>query len=459
MDAPPPLHIAMFPWFAMGHLTPFLHLSNKFAKRGHKISFFIPKRTQSKLEQFNLYPHLITFYPINVPHVDGLPHGAETTSDVSFALGPLVMTAMDRTEKDIEALLIQLKPQIVFFDLAYWLPNLTQRLGIKSFQYLIVNPATVAYTTTPTRMRHNANLTEFDLMQPPVGYPVSSIKLHSHEAKFFASKRTWEFGGGVLFYDRLYGGLSLSNAIGFKGCREIEGPYVDYLEDQFGKPVLLSGPVIPEPPNAVLEEKWASWLGGFKDGSVIYCALGSEWKLPHDQFQELLLGLELTGLPFFAVIKTPIGFETIEAAFPQGFNERVEGRGIVLSGWIQQQLILEHPSVGCFITHCGAGSLTEALVNKCQIVLLPHLDTDHVVNARMMGTNLKVGIEVEKGEEDGLFTKESVRKAVKIVMDDENGLGREVRENHTRVRNLLLSPKLEAASVDSFSQKLRDLLG
>jgi len=108
------------------------------------------------------------------------------------------------------------------------------------------------------------------------------------------------------------------------------------------------------------------------------------------------LGLELTGLPFLAVVKVPVGFETIEAALSEGFKERVEGRGIVHSGWIQQQLILEHSSVGCFITHCGAGSLTEALVNKCQMVLLPQLDADHIINARMMGSNLKVGVEVQR---------------------------------------------------------------
>ncbi|XP_027340364.1 UDP-glycosyltransferase 79B30-like [Abrus precatorius] len=452
------LHITMFPWFAMGHITPYLHLSNKLAKRGHKISFIIPKRTQSKLDQFNLYPNLITFFPINVPRVEGLPQDAETTSDVSFSLAPLIMTAMDLTERDIELLLIQLRPQIVFFDFTHWLPKLTQRLGIKSFQYLITSPITVSYVRSPARLRQSANMAETDLMQPPYGYPVSSIKLHAHEAKFLASKRNWEFGSGVLFYDRLNNGLILSDAIGFKGCREIEGPYADYLEEQFGKAVLLSGPVIPEPPNAVLEEKWGSWLGGFKDGSVIYCALGSEWKLPHDQFQELLLGLELTGLPFLAVLKTPIGFDTIESAFPEGFKERVEGRGIVHSGWIQQQLILEHPSVGCFITHCGAGSLTEALVNKCQIVSLPQIDADHIFNARMMGTNLKVGLEVEKGEEDGLFTKESVSKAVKIVMDDENEFGIETRTNHTKVRNFFLSHNLESACVDSFCQKLQDLI-
>nr|WMX26840.1 UGT79B172 [Astragalus membranaceus] len=455
MDAPTTLHIAMFPWFAMGHLTPYLHLSNKLAKRGHKISFF-------KLEQFNLFPNLITFYPINVPHVDGLPFGSETTSDVSFSLGPLIMTAMDLTQNQIEHLLTQLNPQIVFFDFTYWLPNFTRSLGIKSFMYLIVSPATISYTTSPARMSQaqaqGNNLTQVDLMQPPKGYPVSSIKLHAHEAKYLASKRKFEFGSGVLFYDRMFNGMSLSDAVGFKGCKEIEGPYVEYLEDQFKKPVLLSGPVIPEKPNTVLDEKWASWLGGFKDSSVIYLALGSEWILPKDQFNELLLGLELTGFPFLAVLKPPIGFETIEDALPEGFKERVEGRGIVHSGWIQQQLILEHSSLGCFVTHCGAGSLTEGLITNCQIVLLPHLDSDHVINARMMGGMLKVGVEVKKGEEDGLFTKESVYEAVNIVMDGENEISREVRENHTKLRNLLLNQNKESAYIDGFCKKLQDLI-
>ncbi|RHN75444.1 putative anthocyanidin 3-O-glucoside 2''-O-glucosyltransferase [Medicago truncatula] len=261
------------------------------------------------------------------------------------------------------------------------------------------------------------NLTEFDLMIPPKGYPISSFNLYSHEAKFLALKRNFEFGSGVIFYDRLFIGLSLSDAIWFKGCREIEGSYVDYLEQEFGKPVLLSGP----------------------DGSLVYCALGSEWKLSQDQFHELLLGLELTCYPFLAILKPPVGFETVEDALPEGFKERVKEKGIVDSGWIQQQLILEHSSVGCFVTHCGAGSLTEGLINNCQMV------------------ELKAGVEVKKGKEDGLFTKESVCEAVKIVMDDENEIGREVRNNHDKLRKLLLSHDLESSCVGVFCEKLQEL--
>ncbi|CAL5200739.1 unnamed protein product [Lathyrus oleraceus] len=458
MDSPSSLHIAMFSWFAMGHLTPYLHLSNKLAKRGHKISFFIPKNTVNKLLHLNLHPNLITFFPITVPHVDGLPHDAETTSDVPFSLFPLIATAMDQTDKQIELLLKELKPHIVFFDFQYWLPNLTQKLGIKSLQYLIWNPISTAYLGNITRKSRGKELTEVDLMKPPSEFPDLCIRLQSHELRFLASARKLEFGSGVLLYDRIDIGTKFSDAVAFKGCREIDGLYTDYLQTVFGKPVLLSGPLLPEPPNTTLEEKWESWLKGFKHESVVFCAYGSEGPLEINQFQELLLGLELTGFPFLAALKSPNGFESIEEALPEGFSERVKGKGIVYGSWIQQQLILEHPSVGCFITHCGAASITEGLVNTCQLVLLPRAGSDHIMNARVMSTKFRVGVEVEKGDEDGLFTRESVCKAVKIVMDDENEVGREVRTNHDKIRKLLLSNNLESSCVDSFCQKLYGLL-
>ncbi|TKY66733.1 Anthocyanidin 3-O-glucoside 2''-O-glucosyltransferase [Spatholobus suberectus] len=287
---------------------------------------------------------------------------------------------------------------------------------------------------SPARQR------EDDMKKPPSGFPDSSIKLHAHEVRFLAAARKLEFGNGVLLCDRISIGADLSDAIGFKGCREIEGPYVDYLETQFGKPVFLSGSLVPAPSNSALEAKWGEWLGRLKASSVIYCAFGTNRNV------------------ISCSTKPPTEFESIEDALPKGFKQRVRERGVVYGGWVQQQLILAHPSVGCFITHCDAASLTEALVNQCQSVLLPRLGSDFIINARTMGGKLRVGVEVEKGEEDGLYTKESVCRAVKIVMEDENELGREVRINHNKVRNLLLSNNFESSCVDAFCHRLQDLV-
>ncbi|TKY66742.1 Anthocyanidin 3-O-glucoside 2''-O-glucosyltransferase [Spatholobus suberectus] len=204
MDTPHlQMHIAMYPWFAMGHISPYLHLANKLARRGHKISFFMPKRTKAKLEHFNQYPQLITFITITIPRVDGLPPEAETTSEVPSSLRPLLMTAMDRTEKDFELLLLELKPNIVFFDFASWIPNLTRSLGIKSVQYMILSLISTAYVESVAQCQEkNLVRDELNPMHAPDGFPDSSIKLHAHEFQALTSIMKLEFGSGVRFYDR-----------------------------------------------------------------------------------------------------------------------------------------------------------------------------------------------------------------------------------------------------------------
>ncbi|XP_050212796.1 cyanidin 3-O-galactoside 2''-O-xylosyltransferase FGGT1-like [Mercurialis annua] len=453
------IHIVMYPWFALGHLTAFLHLSNKLAEKGHKISFLLPSKTISKIHQFNLHQHLITFIPITLPRVDGLPPDTETTSDVPFPLHHLLMTAMDLTEPVIEAHLINLKPDFAFFDFTYWLPALSRRLGVKSFLYCTISPATVGYLLSPERILLEKTLTPVDLMKPPQNFPPSSIKLRAHEARELATVTKKPYGSNsVSFLERLLRSLSECDAIGFKTCMEMEGPYCHYVEQQFGKPVFLAGPVVPESPISELDEQVAKFLDSYEARSVIFCAFGSECILKKDQFQELLLGFELSGLPFLAALKPPIeAEETIESALPTGFEERVKGKGFIYGGWVQQQLILKHPSVGCFVTHCGSGSLSEAMVNTCQLVLLPNVG-DQIINARLMAGDLKVGVEVAKGEEDGLFTRYGICEAVKAVMDGDSEVAKEVRKNHKKWRELLLSNGLESSYIDAFVNKLHTYL-
>ncbi|KAJ4703566.1 Glycosyltransferase [Melia azedarach] len=356
----------------------------------------------------------------------------------------------------LKSIFLHLKPHIVFFDFTQWLPSLARKLGIKSVNYVTISPATVGYLLSPERKLLEKSLTEADLSQPPQGFPPSKIKLRAHETRTLVAATVQDFGG-VSFMERVLISLRESDAIGFKTCREVEGAYCDYIENQFQKPVILAGPVLPEPPNSVLEEKWETLFGSFKAKSLVFCAFGSECVLNKDQFQELVLGFELTGLPFFAVLKPPMGHDKIESAMPEGFEERIKGRGYIHGGWVKQQLMLKHPSVGCFVTHCGSGSLSEAMVNDCQIVLLPNVG-DQIINARLMGEDLKVGVEVEKGEEDGLFSRDGVCKAVKAVMDDDSNVGKEVRDNHTKLRESLTSPRIENSYVDGFVQELHGLI-
>ncbi|RVW14054.1 UDP-glycosyltransferase 79B9 [Vitis vinifera] len=421
MAKSPKLHIAMFPWFAFGHMIPYLNLSNELAGRGHKITFILPRKAQSKLQHLNFHPALITFHPLIVPHVDGLPPGTETASDIPVSLTYLLATALDRTRDQVEAALRTLNPDLLFYDFAYWAPALASQLGIKSIYYCVVCAAAVAHTPIPAQQgsKDCRQLTDV----PPPGYPSSTVVLRPHEARLMDFMFA-PYGEGITFQQRHITARTSCDAISIRTCQETEGPICDYIGSQYGKPVFLTGPVLPNPSVEPLEDRWAQWLGGFKPGSVIFCAFGSQNVHEKDQFQELLLGLELTGLPFFAALKPPTGAATIEEALPRGSKRGLEGGDWFMEGG------------GCSSRH------------DPQIVLVPELP-DQILNSRLLAEELKVAVEVER-EENGLFSKESLCDAIKTVMDENSEVGGLVKKNHAKWKEALTSQSFLSNYVDNF---------
>ncbi|CAI9771948.1 unnamed protein product [Fraxinus pennsylvanica] len=444
------LTVFMYPWFAMGHLIPYLHTANKLAARGHRVFLVVPPKTISNLEKSNLHPDLIKLIPLPLPHVEGLPPHIESSAEIPMHSQHLLRNAMDLTEPTVESLFQEIKPHFTFFDMMCWVPFLAHRLGIKAIFYVPVSPASVGFLLSETASIESHT-------NGPPGFP-PSIRLYKHvisRLEVFDNEK--EVGSGLTLKQRLRTSICESDAIGFNTCRETEGPFIEYIENYFKKPVLLAGPVVPELPSSFLEEKWERWLDKFRPKSVIYCAFGSEAILQKDQFQELVLGFERSGHPFFAALKPPVGSETVEEALPEGFKERTQGKGVVHGGWVQQQLILKHPSVGCFVTHGGYGSLWEGLVSECQLVVLPHRG-EHYIQANVLSAHLKVGVEVQKGDDDGLFTKEGVNEAIRAVMEVDSETGNEVKRNHDKLRDIFLSKGFEDSYMDGFVQKMRSLL-
>ncbi|WJX20073.1 anthocyanidin 3-O-glucoside 2'''-O-xylosyltransferase [Trifolium repens] len=82
--------------------------------------------------------------------------------------------------------------------------------------------------------------------------------------------------------------------------------------------------------------------------------------------------------------------------------------------------------------HSTMCSVIEAIVNDCQLVILP-FKGDQFFNSKLIANDLKAGIEVNRKEEDGYFYKEDILKAVKIMMVDyEKEPGKSIRENHMK---------------------------
>ncbi|KAL7206149.1 hypothetical protein ACSBR2_018958 [Camellia fascicularis] len=126
-------------------------------------------------------------------------------------------------------------------------------------------------------------------VKPPPGYPCSTVVLCRHEA-LAPPVISFEFGRGITLHGRFTISMKECDAISIRTCQEIEGQFCDYIGSQYGKPVLLTGPVLHEvmKMERPLEDRWARWLEGFEPNSVLFCAFGSQLILEKDQFQELL---------------------------------------------------------------------------------------------------------------------------------------------------------------------------
>nr|AFJ52984.1 UDP-glycosyltransferase 1 [Linum usitatissimum] len=171
------------------------------------------------------------------------------------------------------------------------------------------------------------------------------------------------------------------------------------------------------------DETCLTWLDNHPSKSVIYVAFGSITILSQKQFQELALGLELAGRPFLWVIRTnfvqgPPGESGLE--FPDGYLERVVNIGKIVE-WTNQERVLSHPSVGCFLSHCGWNSTLEGLWCGVPFLCWPYfLDQFH--NKESICEAWKVGLKL-KAEEDGtvggLITMSEIASKVEQLLNDE----------------------------------------
>ncbi|THG13722.1 hypothetical protein TEA_013136 [Camellia sinensis var. sinensis] len=157
----------------------------------------------------------------------------------------------------------------------------------------------------------------------------------------------------------------------------------------------------------------------------------------------------------YSSLKPPAGVATVEEALPKGFKERIGGRGVVYGGWVQQPQILGHSSIGCFVNHCGVGSMLESLLSNAQIVLVPHL-CDQILNTRLMAEELKVAVEITR-DENGWFSKESLCESICSVMDKDNEMGKLVKKNHLKWKKTLTSQGFITDNIDRFEKQLHEL--
>ncbi|KAF3511821.1 hypothetical protein F2Q69_00001780 [Brassica cretica] len=189
------------------------------------------------------------------------------------------------------------------------------------------------------------------------------------------------------------------------------------------------------------QEDCLKWLDSKEEGSVLYVCLGSICNLTLDQLKELGLGLEESKRPFIWVIRSWDKYDELaEWILESGFEERIKERGLLIKGWSPQMIILQHVSVGGFLTHCGWNSTLEGITSGLPLLTWP-LFADQFSNEKLVVQVLKSGVRVGVdepmiwGEEEKigvLVDKEGVKKAVEELMGDSD----DAKERRRRAKGL-----------------------
>ncbi|XP_048139328.1 phloretin 4'-O-glucosyltransferase-like [Rhodamnia argentea] len=187
---------------------------------------------------------------------------------------------------------------------------------------------------------------------------------------------------------------------------------------------------------------YIEWLDTKPKASVIYLSFGSIYVLSRPQKEEMGRALVEAGRPFLWVIRESGKEEKEEDSL--SLKEELEKLGMIVP-WCSQVQVLSHPSVGCFVTHCGWNSTSESLVCGVPVVAFPQW-SDQQTNAKLVTDVWRTGVKVTQNEE-GLVEGGEMRRCLELVMGDGEE-GDEMRRNAQKLRDLAREAVREGGSSD-----------
>ncbi|CAA6663861.1 unnamed protein product [Spirodela intermedia] len=367
------LHVAVFPWLAFGHILPYFELSKALARRGHRVSFLSTPRNIQRLPKVPpVSSHLLHLVQLPFPSGTPLPPGAEATSDIRLEDNGHLKKAFDELEAPFAAFLDSVSPPVdwVVHDFsAHWMPRLAVPRCLPCAYFSVFSPPCLAFFGA-LQCDWFSNVKSLTVPPPWISGIATTIAFYTYEA-IGLSVVTVVNESGVSDSHRWASTNDSVQLVIVRSCPELDGDWIRLLQDLFAKPIIPAGFLSPAVQNGVARTVAANpdgeifeWLDRQTPGSVLYVALGSE-------------ALRPASLPPDAEL------------IPEGFEAETAGKGMVLA----------HPAVGSFLTHCGWSSIIEGLSHGLTLVLLP-LFADQGLISRL-AVERGYGREVPRAEEDG----------------------------------------------------------
>ncbi|KAF3339750.1 UDP-glycosyltransferase 89B1 [Carex littledalei] len=433
-----PPHILLIPFPAQGHIIPFLDFSHHLSLQNFSLTIVVTPSNLTLLSPLlSLSPSIQTL-SLPFPSSPHLPPNVENSKDLppsSFSLfihalaglySPILSWIKSQTDNPVSAIVSD------FF--LGWTQPLAKEVGVPriAFSSSAVFGTAVLHSLfrrLPQRLDSTDDLELISFAEIP-GSPVFPFR----ELSFLY--RSYREGDPVSEAVR-QNFLWNFDSWGFASntFKALEGAYLEHpLVDLGFRKIWTVGPLTPIDcginRGGVMSgsaSEVVTWLDRWDEKSVLYISFGSQAVLPRMQAMVLATALEKSGVHFVWAMRD-------STILPEGFEERIADKGMIIKGWAPQVAILSHCAVGWFITHCGWNSVLEALTAGVTILTWP-MAADQFVNARLLVESTRVAIPVWEGssevpqeEELAKVLKETVSLKGTEVQNRAKEMGREAAQ-------------------------------
>ncbi|XP_074270343.1 scopoletin glucosyltransferase-like [Silene latifolia] len=449
------LHIVFLPYPAPGHTIPLLDTVRLFADRGIKTTVITtPLNAPNVAKHLNItnenkmssdfIPNL-HIIPFPSPNVTGLPAGFENqASFTSHLMVQKFILAMELFKDPVEQFLGEVKPNCLVSDLFFtFSTNLAKNLGIPRLAFQVTGFFPMCVMMGLHEIRESRCILDDDESFIVPNLP-HEIRLTKSQLQKDGNIDGWgEFmGRAIMGYMKSYGDV-------FNTFYELEPHYVDlYRKNHNCKKAWHIGPVsLCNRKNeeqfqrgqsaSICENDCLKWLDSKPANSVVYLSFGTLTHFKASQLREIAIALANVGHNFIWVVRArDKGDETEnEEWLPEGFEKRVEGKGLIIRGWAPQVMILEHETIGAFVTHCGWNSALEGFSAGVAMATWP-LHAEHFFIEKLVTQVLKIGVEIGSKDwsfgDDGTFIDHvKIENALKQIM-----VGEEALEMRARAKKL-----------------------
>ncbi|CAN4126410.1 unnamed protein product [Withania somnifera] len=397
------LRVLMFPWLAYGHISSFLNVAKKLADRGFLIYLCsTPINLKSIIKKIpEIYSDRIQLVELHLPELPELPPHYHTTNGLPPHLNHTLQKASKMSKPNFANILQNLKPDLVIYDIVQqWSERVANEHKIPAVKLLPSGAAPISY------LFNLANKPGTEFLFPAIYLrKIELVKMGEMLAEYGEEKEPDDvdpFANGNM------------QIVLMSTSRILEAKYIDYCSELINWKIIPVGPPFQDPITNDGDEVLFDWLGKKDENSTVFVSFGSEFFLSKEDMEEIAFGLEHSNVSFIWVARYPKGEEqNLEDVLPEGFLERIENRGRVLNKFAPQPRILNHPSTGGFISHCGWNSAMESIDFGVPIIALP-MHLDQPMNARLL-VELGVAVEIVR-DDDGKIHREEIAETLKGVI-------------------------------------------